>query len=243
MLFLMGMAGSIAHKVGKKWALSPDPPRGHLGSFPCSAWDLSLSPTLLCAALPLSFHWERMFDIRAIPSSILDVSFHGFSSHHCALELLTLIPQLFVLAAPPVLLTWQKQAKAASLAHKGRGNICHPLTSGHPAEASGQGHRTYILRLLSLSCKENAEDFTQALWRNFDAKYTRELVEWSHSVCVWEQMGGKGHLGPPFALGHLWEAALSTLPISQERCLCGRQHDFHVSICHGPWCSPRGDGY
>lgn len=130
MLFLMRMAGSIEPKVGKKWALSLDPPRGHLGSFPCPAWDLS--PTLLCAALPLSFHWERMFDIRTIPSSILNVSFHGFVSHRSAPELLTLIPPLFVLAVPPVLLTWQKQAEAASLAHKGRGNICHSLASGAP---------------------------------------------------------------------------------------------------------------
>lgn len=125
-----GDGRGIEPKAGKKWALSPDPPRGHLGSFPCPAWNPS--STLLCSALPLSFHWERMFDIRAIPSSILDVSFHGFVSHRSAPELLALIPQLFVLAAPPVLLTWQKQAKAASLAHKGRGNICHPLASREP---------------------------------------------------------------------------------------------------------------
>lgn len=140
-----GDGRSTEHKVAEKWALSPDPspPGDILRSFLRPAEDLS--PTRRCAALPPSFHWERMFDTQAIPSSILDVSFHGFASHRSAPELLTLIPQLFVLAAPPVLLTWQKQAKAASLAHRGRSNICHPLASTAPPLRP----RTRVVGLLS----------------------------------------------------------------------------------------------
>lgn len=136
-----GDGGSTEHKVGESGhcLLTPPPfnPGDTLRSFLCPAE--GLSPTLLCAALPLSFHWERMFDIQAIPSSILDVSFHGSASHRSAPRLLTLIPPLFVLAAAPVFLTWQKEARAASLAHREEVTSVILWPVRHPAEAPGQG--------------------------------------------------------------------------------------------------------
>lgn len=129
--------------MGEKWALPPDlsawclisqHPKWVLLPRPWDvhvpAWPMSFT-LLLCYCL--SFLWERMFDIQAIPSSILDVSFHGSISHHNDCLLLTFIPQLFVLATPRVLLTGQNQAKAISPAHIGRGDIYHPSASQQDA--------------------------------------------------------------------------------------------------------------
>lgn len=142
----------------------PPPPSSRDAHVP--AWPGS--PTLLLCHCP-SFLWERMFDIQAISSSILDVSFHGSVSHRSDRSLLTFIPRLFVLAAPPVLLTGQNQAKAASPTHTGRGAIYHPSASQQDARLRpGAGPEGECPPSVSLSLPELwgkcwGKDFTHNL--------------------------------------------------------------------------------